>query len=83
MRESNTYFPAGSYPVIADVGTIVGLREQASRQRTIAGISAAAGAVLVGTGVYLWLNDRPQASAAGLSAVSVGPGGVSLRGSLP
>jgi len=83
MRQSNTYFAHGSYPVIADLDTVIGLREQASSKRTLAGISTAVGAVLVGTGVYLWLDDRPAAPTPGVTAVSVGPGSVSLFGVLP
>nr|AYM53209.1 hypothetical protein [Melittangium boletus] len=83
MRQSNTYFADGSYPVISDLDTVIGLREQASSKRTLAGISTAVGAVLVGTGVYMWLDDRPTSPKPGITAVSVGPGSVSLFGVLP
>ena len=60
------------------------LREKASQQRVLAGVSAAVGVALVGTGVYLWLDDRRAATPApGVAAFSVGPGGVSVVGFLP
>ena len=41
------------------------------------------GAALAGTGVYLWLTDRPTSPAPGTAALSAGPGGVSVHVLLP
>ena len=83
MKQSNTYFANNSYPLVQDVPAISALREQASSKRLLAGVSTGVGAVLVGTGVYLWIKDRPASPQPGISAVSVSPGGVSLLGVLP
>ncbi len=83
MRQSNLPFANNGYPLVTEVDSVLALRAEASRKRTFAGIGAAAGAVLLGTGAYLWFTDRPRAATPGLSGVSVGPGGVSVSGVLP
>nr|AYM53411.1 hypothetical protein [Melittangium lichenicola] len=83
MRASNAYYDGDKFPTAADVATINTLRETAASRRTLAGVSTAVGAVLAGAGVFLWLQDRPAPSKPGVTAVSAGPGGVSLLGVLP
>lgn len=83
MARSNEFYKDNTYPTYNQLGEIVSLREKASNKRTVAGVSAGVGAVLVGAGAYLWLNDRPAAPAPGVAALSVGPQGVSVLGFLP
>ncbi len=83
MVDSNKFYEGGNLPTFAQLDDVVRLREQASRDRTIAGVSAGVGAVLVGAGVYLWLNDRQATPAPGTAALSAGPGGVSVHVLLP
>ncbi|WNG40536.1 hypothetical protein F0U61_47750 [Archangium violaceum] len=83
MAKSNEFYKDNSYPTLNQLPEIVGLREKASNKRTVAGVSAGVGAVLVGAGAYLWLNDRPATPAPGVAALSVGPQGVSVLGFLP
>ncbi|HEX8819355.1 MAG TPA: hypothetical protein VF794_05480 [Archangium sp.] len=82
IAESNTYYQGG-LPTLDQLSQVSELREKATTHRTIAGVSAAVGAALVGTGVYLWLNDRPASPAPGAAALSAGPGGVSIHVLLP
>lgn len=83
MIASNEPYANNQYPPRSELPRIVQLRDEARTKRTIAGVSAALGAALVGTGVYFWLNDRPATPTPGISALSVGPGGVSVLGVLP
>ncbi|MFY0571693.1 hypothetical protein ACN28E_48800 [Archangium lansingense] len=84
MVESNKPYENNQYPPQSDLGRISELRAKASQQRVLAGVSAAVGVALVGTGVYLWLDDRRAATPTpGVAAFSVGPGGVSIVGFLP
>ncbi|HEY0095021.1 MAG TPA: hypothetical protein VGB96_11880, partial [Archangium sp.] len=82
IAESNTYY-AGGLPTREQLTQVSELRQKATTHRTIAGVSAAVGAALVGTGVYLWLNDRPASPAPGAAALSAGPSGVSVHVLLP
>jgi hypothetical protein len=83
MIASNKPYENNQYPLRSELPRIVQLRDEARTKRTIAGVSAALGAALAGTGVYFWLNDRPATPAPGVAALSVGPGGVSVLGVLP
>jgi len=83
MVESNRPYADNRYPPQSELANISRLRGEATTQRILAGVSTTVGAALVGTGVYLWLNDRPASPAPGVSALSVGPGGVSILGVLP
>ncbi|WPB78437.1 hypothetical protein KYC5002_04605 [Archangium violaceum] len=83
MIESNKPYANDRYPPQSELANISQLRQQATTQRILAGVSAGVGAALVGTGVYLWLNDRKAPPAPGVAAFSVGPGGVSVLGVLP
>jgi hypothetical protein len=83
MVKSNEFYKGDTYPDRAHLEDIVRLREGARTKRTLAGVSTAVGAALVGTGVYFWLNDRPASPPPGIAALSVGPGGVSVLGFLP
>ncbi|HYO55559.1 hypothetical protein [Archangium sp.] len=83
MVKSNEFYKNNAYPAHAQLEEIARLRDGARTRRTLAGVSTAVGAALVGTGVYLWLNDRPASPAPGVAALSVGPGGVSVLGFLP
>jgi hypothetical protein len=83
MVESNKFYTGTNLPTFNQLGEVVSLREKASRDRTIAGVSAGVGAALVGAGVYLWLTDRPASPAPGTAALSAGPGGVSVHVLLP
>jgi hypothetical protein len=83
MIESNKPYADNRYPPQSELANISQLRQQATTQRILAGVSAGVGAALVGTGVYLWLNDRKAPPAPGVAALSVGPGGVSVLGVLP
>ncbi len=84
MVESNKPYENNQYPPQSDLGRISQLRDKATQQRVLAGVSATLGAALVGTGVYLWLDDRRASTPApGVAAFSVGPGGVSVLGFLP
>ena len=82
MVESNDFY-TNRLPGLEELPRIAELRRQANTQRTLAGVSAGVGAVPAGAGVYLWLWERQAPSTAGVTALSVGPGGVSLRGTLP
>ncbi len=83
MVDSNKFYEGNNLPTFNQLDEVVRLREKASRDRTIAGVSAGVGAALVGAGVYLWLNDRPESPAPGTAALSAGPGGVSVHVLLP
>jgi hypothetical protein len=84
MLKSNEYYANNQLPIRSELEAIAELREQASTRRTLAGVSAAVGAALAGTGVYLWLTDRPASPPTpGAVSLSVGPGGLSLQGALP
>ncbi|AKJ07756.1 hypothetical protein ATI61_107206 [Archangium gephyra] len=83
MVESNKPYANNRYPPQSELANISQLRQQATTQRILAGVSAGVGAALVGTGVYLWLHDRKAPPAPGVAALSVGPGGVSVLGVLP
>ncbi|PTL82900.1 hypothetical protein DAT35_12765 [Vitiosangium sp. GDMCC 1.1324] len=83
MAKSNEFYQDNKYPARDQLGEIAQLRDDARSKRTLAGISAGVGAVLVGAGAYLWLNDRPASPQPGVAALSVGPGGVSVLGFLP
>lgn len=83
MIASNKPYENNQYPPRSELPRIAQLRDEAQTKRIIAGVGTAVGAALVGTGVYFWLNDRPAAPAPGVSALSVGPGGVSVLGVLP
>jgi hypothetical protein len=86
LRELDAPYANGNLPPYSELGRLSGLQSTLGTQRTIAGVSAAMGAALVGTGVYLWLSDRqaPGAPATpGATALSAGPGGVSIRVVLP
>ncbi len=83
MVESNTFYEGNNLPTFNQLDEVVRLREKASRDRTIAGVSAGVGAALAGASVYLWLNDRPSAPAPGTTALSAGPGGLSVHVLLP
>jgi hypothetical protein len=83
MRDSNEYYAGGRYPTSNNVAHIVELREKAASRRVLAGVSTAVGAALAGAGVYLWLDDRRTPPTPGVSALSAGPGGVSVLGVLP
>lgn len=74
---------AGPYPYPGDIATIQALDQKAQTQRIIAGVSAAAGVVLLGAGTYLWLADRPRPPQPGITALTVGPGSVGVVGVLP
>ncbi|HYO67014.1 MAG TPA: hypothetical protein VEU33_13120, partial [Archangium sp.] len=58
MVESNKPSANDRYPPQSEMSNISQLRQQATTQRILAGVSAGVGAALIGTGVYLWLNDR-------------------------
>lgn len=83
MLESNEYYANNNLPVRSELERIADLREEATDKRTLAGVSAAIGAALAGTGVYLWLSDRPASPTPGATSLLVGPGGISLHGVLP
>ncbi len=86
LRELEAPYAGDNFPAHSDLGRLSGIKNTLDTQRTVAGVSAAVGAALVGTGVYLWLSDRkePGAPAApGATALSAGPGGVSVRVALP
>jgi hypothetical protein len=83
MLESNKYYANNNLPVRSELERIADLREEATDKRTLAGVSAAVGAALAGTGVYLWLSDRPASPTPGAAALLVGPGGISVHGVLP
>ncbi|WP_375768221.1 hypothetical protein NR798_42155 [Archangium gephyra] len=83
MIESNKPYADNRYPPQSELANISRLRSEATTQRILAGVSSTLGAALVGTGVYLWLHDRPASPAPGVAALSVGPGGVSILGVLP
>ena len=83
MAESNRPYADNRYPPQSELANISRLRSEATTQRILAGVSTTVGAALVGTGVYLWLNDRPATPTPGISALSVGPSGVSILGVLP
>jgi hypothetical protein len=83
MLKSNAYYANNQLPVRSELAQISQFRQEAATKRTLAGVSAALGTALAGTGVYLWLQDRPASAAPGAAALSVGPGGVSLHGVLP
>ncbi len=83
MVKSNEPYANNRYPPQSELGNISELRKQATTQRILAGVSTTVGAALIGTGVYLWLHDKPATPAPGIAALSVGPGGVSVLGVLP
>jgi hypothetical protein len=83
MAESNRPYANNRYPPQSELANISRLRSKANTQHLLVGVGTTVGAVLVGTSFYLWLNDRPASPAPGVSALSVGPGGVSLLGVLP
>jgi hypothetical protein len=76
-------YPNGAAPPASSVNDIVGLRSNITRNRTLAGVSAAVGVVLMGTGTYLWLSDKSSAPKTSTPSVGIGPGGVGLRMELP
>ena len=83
MIASNKPYENNQYPLQSELPQIVQLREQATTQRILAGVSAGVGVALLGTGAYLWLDQRRATTAPGVTALSVGPGGVSVLGVLP
>lgn len=83
MVKSNAFYGNNTFPDITQLDQIAQLRQDAQNKRTLAGVSAAVGAVLVGTGAYLWLTDRPASPSPGTAALSVGPGGVGVHVLLP
>lgn len=86
LQELDAPYAGGNLPPYSELGRLSGLQRTLNTQRTLAGVSAAVGAALVGTGVYLWLSDRQQPgapAAPGATALSAGPGGVNVRVVLP
>lgn len=84
INKSNTYYEGGKLPSLGQLPEVSALRQKASTQRTIAAVSATVGGLaLVGTGAQLWFKHRGAAPAPGATALSVGPGGVSLQVLLP
>ncbi|PTL83674.1 hypothetical protein [Vitiosangium sp. GDMCC 1.1324] len=74
----------GAAPPPSRAAEVAGLRDDINRNRTLAGVSAGVGAVLVGAGAYLWFSDKPsETKTPGTASLSVGPGGVGLRVLLP
>ena|GEM_PF-2053241 len=84
IQQSNTFYEGGNLPSLGQLPQVYELRQKASTQRTIAGVSAAVGGLaLAGTGVQLWLKHRDATPPPGTTALSVGPGGVSVHVLLP
>jgi hypothetical protein len=84
INKSNTFYEGGNLPTLGQLPQVSELRQKASTQRTIATVSAiVGGAALVGTGAQLWFKHRGAAPAPGATALSVGPGGVSVQVLLP
>jgi hypothetical protein len=86
LQELDAPYADGKLPPYSELGRLSGLQRTLNTQRTVAGVSAAVGAALVGTGVYLWLSDRQQPgapAAPGVTALSAGPGGINVRVVLP
>ena len=83
MLKSNEYYAGNKLPVRDELDDIVALRKEADTKRILAGVSTGVGAALIGTGVYFWLGDRSTSLAPSVAALSVGPGGVSIVGTLP
>ncbi|WP_309894399.1 hypothetical protein [Archangium sp.] len=84
IQQSNTYYEGGNLPSLGQLPQVYELRQKASTQRTIAAVSAAVGGLaLAGTGVQLWLKHRGATPPPGTTALSVGPGGVSVHVLLP
>lgn len=87
MADSNKFYENNAYPAFNQLTEIASLRDQARTKRTLAFVSAGAGAVLIGGGAWLWFQgrptDRPTSPAPGVAALSVGPNGVSVLGFLP
>jgi hypothetical protein len=84
IQQSNTFYEGGNLPSLGQLPQVYELRQKASMQRTIAGVSAAVGGLaLAGTGVQLWLKHRDATPPPGTTALSVGPGGVSVHVLLP
>ncbi len=86
LQELDAPYADGKLPPYSELGRLSGLQRTLGTQRTVAGVSAALGAALVGTGVYLWLSDRQQPgtpATPGATALSAGPGGVNVRVVLP
>jgi hypothetical protein len=83
LDELDAPYRDGRFPRRDELPQLAERKDKLSTQRTLSGVSAALGAALVGTGVYLWLSDRPGSTTPGATALSAGPGGVKLRVLLP
>ncbi len=84
INQSNTFYEGGNLPTLGQLSQVSELRQKASTQRTIAAVSATVGGLaLAGMGAQLWFKHRGAAPAPGASALSVGPGGVSVQVLLP
>ena len=89
VQASNDYdtlaakYANGAAPSPGELNEVVALRESIARKRELSTAGAIGGALLLGSGVAIWLWDSPGDSRPGKVSLTVGPGGVGLHGRLP